>query len=56
MLLSMDTGQSIDEFNFMYQMDDAVPGDISEVDGLGSHSYPNPRFCCSPIICSRGNR
>jgi len=21
-----DTGQSIDEFNFMYQMDDAVPG------------------------------
>ena len=49
-----DTGQAIDEFNFMYQMDDAVPGIFSEVDGLGSHSYPNPGFVAPPSYAQEG--
>jgi hypothetical protein len=42
------SGQSIDEFTFMQQMNDAVPGIFGKVDGLSSHSYPNPGFTASP--------
>jgi hypothetical protein len=41
-------GQSIDEYTFMQEMNDAVPGIFAEIDGLGSHSYPNPGFAASP--------
>jgi len=41
-------GQAINEFTFMQQMDDAIPGIFSEIDGLGSHSYPNPGFSAPP--------
>jgi hypothetical protein len=41
-------GQSIDELTFMQEMDDAVPGIFAEIDGLGSHSYPNPGFTATP--------
>lgn len=41
-------GQSIDEYTFMQEMNQAVPGIFTEIDGLGSHSYPNPGFSAAP--------
>ena len=34
----------------MIQMNDAVPGIFGQIDGLGSHSYPNPAFSKPPWI------
>jgi hypothetical protein len=42
------SGQSIDEFSFMQEMSNEVPGIFAEIDGLASHSYPNPGFSASP--------
>jgi hypothetical protein len=36
--------ESMDEYKFMLGMNDAVPGIFNQIDGLGSHSYPNPGF------------
>ncbi|MGA2911406.1 MAG: hypothetical protein ABSE17_02035 [Candidatus Levyibacteriota bacterium] len=47
-------GQSIDEFTFMQEMNNEVPGIFAEVDGLASHSYPNPGFTASPSTDSMG--
>lgn len=47
-------GKSVSEFNFMYQMDSSVPGIFSEIDGLGSHSYPNPGFSAPPSYAREG--
>ncbi len=47
-------GQSINEFTYMYQMNDAVNGIFSEIDGLGSHSYPNPGFSAPPSYAREG--
>lgn len=47
-------GQSINEFTYMSQMDDAVPGIFSKIDGLGSHSYPNPGFSAPPSALREG--
>lgn len=47
-------GQSIDEFMFMQEMNSEVPGIFNEVDGLASHSYPNPGFTASPSTDSMG--
>ncbi len=41
-------GKSIEEFNFMQQMNYALPGIFSKIDGLASHSYPNPGFAAYP--------
>jgi len=41
-------GQSIDEFSFMQQMNYEMPGIFGEIDGLSSHSYPNPGFSAPP--------
>jgi hypothetical protein len=41
-------GQSIDEFSFMQQMNDSDPGIFGKIDGLASHSYPNPGFSAPP--------
>lgn len=41
-------GQSVNEFTYMYQMEDAVPGIFSKIDGISSHSYPNPAFSAPP--------
>ena len=43
------SGQSINEYTFMRQMETAVPGIFSEIDGLASHSYPNPGFSQPPL-------
>lgn len=39
---------SINQYDFMIQMNKAVPGIFSQIDGLGSHSYPNPAFSRPP--------
>lgn len=41
-------GQSFQEFTFLNRMNDAVPGIFERIDGLGSHSYPNPAFSKPP--------
>lgn len=41
-------GQSVNEYSFMRQMDNAVPGVFGKIDGLASHSYPNPGFSQPP--------
>ena len=42
--------ESIDEYRFMEEMNNAVPGILSQIDALGSHSYPNPGFSQPPWI------
>ena len=39
---------SENEYNFLYQMNQAVPGIFNQIDGIGSHSYPNPAFSGAP--------
>ncbi len=43
-------GKYMNEYDYMTAMNDAVPGIFSLVDGLGSHSYPNPGFKQVPYI------
>lgn len=43
-------GQSINEYSFIRQMDAAVPGVFGRIDGLASHSYPNPGFSQPPSL------
>ena len=45
----------MDEFQFMYQMNIAIPGIFKKIDGWGSHSYPNPNFSGSPIDTHRAS-
>lgn len=42
----------INEYNFLTQMNQAVPGIFNQVDGFSSHSYPNPGFSQSPDTTS----
>lgn len=43
-----NTESSLNEYYFMQQMDVAVPGIFNQIDGLASHSYPNPGFSEPP--------
>lgn len=47
-------GQSVDDFTFMNQMNDAVPGIFGKIDGMSSHSYPNPGFSRPPSSLQEG--
>lgn len=40
----------IDQYSFMRQMNAAVPGIFYQVDGVASHSYPNPGFSQPPSV------
>lgn len=42
----------MDQYNFMRQMNTFVPGIFNQVDGLSSHSYPNPGFSQPPNVNS----
>jgi hypothetical protein len=42
-------GQSMNEYNFLRQMDAAVPAVFEKIDGISSHSYPNPGFSQPPL-------
>lgn len=37
-------GKYMNEYDYMVTMNDAVPAIFGLIDGLGSHSYPNPGF------------
>lgn len=37
-------GEYANQYTYMLDMQQAVPGIFTKVDGLGSHSYPNPGF------------
>jgi hypothetical protein len=47
-------GQSIDEFSFMQQMNNETPGIFAEINGISSHSYPNPGFSAHPSTSRMG--
>ncbi len=40
----------IDQYSYIKQMNDAVPGIFNQIDGISSHSYPNPGFSQPPSI------
>lgn len=40
----------IDQYNFFYQMNRAIPGIFNQIDGFASHSYPNPGFIQPPTL------
>ncbi len=41
---SANTNDAVNEYDFFAQMNQAIPGIFNQVDGLSSHSYPNPGF------------
>ena len=41
---------SINQYDFMREMHKEVPGIFGKIDGLGSHSYPNPGFSEPPWV------
>ncbi len=45
-------GVSINEYDYFWQMNKAMPGIFEQMDGIGSHSYPNPGFSSSPFANS----
>jgi hypothetical protein len=44
------SGQYMNEYDYMEEMNEEVPGIFGLIDGLGSHSYPNPGFKQMPYI------
>lgn len=48
-----NTVDHIDAFEFMKQMNDAVPGIFDKLDGWASHPYPQPNFAGSPLNTGR---
>lgn len=44
----------VNQYDYMYQMKDAVPGIFSKIDGIASHSYPNPGFSSPPSSAKNG--
>ena len=45
-------GKYMDQFTYLRLMDNAVPGIFNQIDGLSSHSYPNPGFNQPPSVLS----
>ncbi len=43
----------MDHYDYMTQMNTAIPGIFNQIDGLASHSYPNPAFSQPPDISNR---
>ena len=48
-----DGGDYIDEVEFLTEMNKAVPGVFSKLDGWASHSYPQPEYRGSPYSVGR---
>lgn len=38
------------EYTYLQQMNAAVPGIFNQIDGIASHSYPNPAFSVPPSV------
>src|SRR3989338_3494092 len=47
---SANTNFSLDEYTLLQQMYASFPEVLSEVDGMASHSYPNPAFSQPPSL------
>lgn len=45
-----NTNNSLDEYTYLGQMYASFPEVLSELDGMASHSYPNPAFSQPPSI------
>ncbi len=45
-------GQAFNQYDYMRYMNDQVPDIFSQIDGLSSHSYPNPGFSSPPTNSS----
>jgi len=43
-------GESYNQFTFFNLMNQAIPGVFNQIDGIASHSYPNPGFCQPPNV------
>ena len=43
-------GKSQNQYDFMVEMNNEIPGIFGKIDGLASHSYPNPAFSTAPWI------
>ncbi|MBI2028596.1 MAG: hypothetical protein HYT07_03215 [Candidatus Levybacteria bacterium] len=41
---------SINQYDFMHGMDEELPGIFGRIDGMASHSYPNPAFSQPPWV------
>lgn len=42
----------INQYNYLKRMHQAVPGIFNQIDGVSSHSYPNPGFAQAPDLKS----
>jgi hypothetical protein len=40
------------QYDYLREMNEAVPGIFNQIDGLSSHSYPNPAFAQPPTLVS----
>ncbi len=47
---SVTTGNTYNQFDFLDLMNQEVPGIFNQIDGISSHSYPNPAFSQPPSI------
>lgn len=41
-------GQSINQFTYIQEMESALPGVFSKIDGISAHAYGNPAFSAPP--------
>lgn len=44
------SGVSMNEYDFIRQMNSEIPGIFNQIDGFSSHSYPNPAFSQPPSV------
>lgn len=47
---AVNSNTSLNQYNFMIQMAQEIPEIFDKIDGMGSHSYPNPAFSVPPWI------
>lgn len=47
------SGTSMNQYSFIREMYSAVPNIFNKIDGLGSHSYPNPAFSVPPWVVTQ---
>lgn len=48
-----NSGVSINQYDYLRAMEEAVPGIFRQIDGIASHSYPNPAFAQPPSVHTR---
>jgi hypothetical protein len=48
-----NTPIAMDQYTYYTRMDQALPGIFNQIDGFGSHAYPNPGFRQPPSVRTR---